>query len=466
MSASAPSVSQRSTALVPVPPKEIVEPRLKIVSEFQPDAVALEERAPARLAFATLYLLTLLLAAVVVWATVSHVDKIVVSRGKLINTKPNLVVPPLETSVIRSIDVAVGDVVKKGQTLALLDATFTQSDVEQLEAKSHSLGARMARLEAELSGNDFPLKSSARADEMLEVRVFLQRKAFYDAQIRNFQEAVSRAEANLATSISERNVLSQRFDRVKEIENMRAELIQRQSGSRLNLLISEDARLGVEAGLAKLDGSIVELRHAIEKAHAERQAFIEEFRRTSIEQLVETRNLYTAAAEELKKATMRQSMVVLTAPADAVVLDAAQRSIGSVVREAEPLFTLVPLDVPIEAEVNIEAKDIGQVKVGQSVRVKFDAFPFQQYGTATGTLRTISSDAFAPELSADRNDPSSSLFFRARVELTDVKLRGIPDLRLIPGMSVAAEIKSGDRSVISYFLYPLLRGFDESIREP
>jgi HlyD family secretion protein len=457
---------KQSTALVPARPVEIVERRTAMVSEFQPDAVALEERPPARLAFATLYLLTFLIAATVFWASVSHVDKIVVSRGKLINTKPNLVVQPLETSVIRSIDVSVGDSVKKGQQLALLDATFTKSDVGQLEAKSNAFESRMARLEAELAGKDFPLKDTARADEILEVRVFQQRKAFYDAQVRNFEEAVSRADANLATSISERDVLRQRFDRVKEIENMRAELIARQSGSRLNLLVSEDARLSVEASLAKLDGSIVELRHAIEKAQAERQAFIEEFRRTSIEQLVETRNLHTAAAEELKKASLRQSMVVLTAPADAVVLDAAQRSIGSVVREAEPLFTLVPLDVPIEAEVNIEARDIGLVSIGQPVRVKFDAFPYQEFGTASGKLRTISSDAFSPELSADRKDPSASLFFRARVELTDVKLRNVPDVRLIPGMSVAAEIKSGDRSVISYFLYPLLRGLNESIREP
>ena len=93
---------------------------------------------------------------------------------------------------------------------------------------------------------------------------------------------------------------------------------------------------------------------------------------------------------------LRRNMVALTAPADAVVLDLAQRSIGSVVREAEPIVTLVPLNVPLEAEVSINSRDIGRVSTDEPVRLKFDAYPFQKFGTASGTIRTISRDAFTP----------------------------------------------------------------------
>ena len=75
-------------------------------------------------------------------------------------------------------------------------------------------------------------------------------------------------------------------------------------------------------------------------------------------------------------------MVVLTTPVDAVVLEISHRSIGSVVREAETLFSLVPRNAPLQAEVNVDSKDIGEVAVGQPVRLKFEAFPFQKYGTA------------------------------------------------------------------------------------
>jgi HlyD family secretion protein len=155
---------------------------------------------------------------------------------------------------------------------------------------------------------------------------------------------------------------------------------------------------------------------------------------------------------------------VLEAPADAIVLDVAQRSVGSVMKEAEPLYTLVPLNSPLEAEVLVEGRDIGQVKTASLTRVKLEAWPFQKHGTLEGQVRTLSEDVFSPD---PKKEGEARPHYKARIKLTSAELRNVPDhFRLIPGMAVTAEIKIGDRSVISYFLYPLLRGLDESIREP
>ena len=107
-----------------------------IISEFQPDAVELEERVPPRIARLTLYGITLMIAAAVAWASLASIDEIVVAPGRLITKQPTIIVQPLETSIIRSIDVAAGDVVHAGQTLATLDPTFCQSDVDQQRAKT------------------------------------------------------------------------------------------------------------------------------------------------------------------------------------------------------------------------------------------------------------------------------------------------------------------------------------------
>ena len=164
-------------------------------------------------------------------------------------------------------------------------------------------------------------------------------------------------------------------------------------------------------------------------------------------------------------------MVALTAPADAVVLDLAQRSVGSVVREAEPVVTLVPINVPLEAEVSINTRDIGRIAVGKEARIKLDAYPFQKYGTASGEVRTISQDTFVTGQQQDPNattaQPPAAPFFKARILLADTRLNvsDVP-VRLLPGMTVSTEIKVGNRTVMSYFLYPLLRGLDDAIREP
>jgi HlyD family secretion protein len=159
-------------------------------------------------------------------------------------------------------------------------------------------------------------------------------------------------------------------------------------------------------------------------------------------------------------------LIVLTAPADAVVLEVANRTVGSVVKEAETLFVLVPRNVPLQVEVNVEGRDIGQIAVGQSVRLKFEAFPFQKFGTGSGVVRVVSDDAFNPDSKSDAARRSPAPYYRVLVDVTDSKLRTPSEqVKLIPGMAVTAELKVGQRSVMSYFLYPLLRGLDESIRE-
>ena len=440
-----------------------------VISEFQPDAVELEERVPPRIARMTLYGVTALIVGAVVWASVSMIDEIVVAPGKLITTQPTIVVQPLETSIIRSIDVAAGDVVHAGQKLVTFDPTFTQSDVDQIEAKFAAFDAQVKRIDAELSGADYTATAGNTPDEMLQKQLFGQRRAFYMAQLQNFDQQIAGQAAALASARDQQAVLQSQSDTLSRIEQTRQALYDKQTGSLLDLLNSRNTRLDVDATLAGIKGTSVEAEHAMAKLKADKQAFIEDFRRATMEQLVQLRSQRDAAAEEKKKMELRRNLVTLTAPADAVVLELAQKSIGSVVREAEPVLTLVPLDVPLEAEVSVNARDIGQVSAGEEARLKFDAYPFQKYGTADGNIRTISRDAFNPSAAGDPQAQASSggqPFFKARIPVVDAGLAASPDIRLLPGMTVTAKIKVGTRSVISYFLYPLLRGLDDSLKEP
>jgi HlyD family secretion protein len=78
----------------------------------------------------------------------------------------------------------------------------------------------------------------------------------------------------------------------------------------------------------------------------------------------------------------------------------------------------------------------------------------------------ISRDAFANDSKENAVRNGASLFYKARITLSETQLRAVSDdFRLLPGMAVQAEIQTGKRSIISYFLYPLIRGLDESIRE-
>jgi hemolysin D len=150
------------------------------------------------------------------------------------------------------------------------------------------------------------------------------------------------------------------------------------------------------------------------------------------------------------------------------VLEVAKRSVGSVIQAAEPVVTMVPTSAGLISEIMINSADVGYTKLGDEVAIKMDAFPYQRHGVLTGRLRSIGQDSISPN-GAGAAAPAAGqpIFHRSHVELTNTKLQALPEgAHLIPGMTLTAEIKVGARSVISYFLYPISRGFSESIREP
>src|ERR1700730_4872464 len=143
----APARQSQFSILAPV--------KLPRIGEFQSDAIEVEERLPPRIARITLYCVVVLIIAGVSWASLSSVDSIITAQGKLITTSPNLVVQPLETSVIREIHVKVGDRVNKGDLLATLDPTFSQADLDQLTKRVAAFDASINRLRTELAGEDY-----------------------------------------------------------------------------------------------------------------------------------------------------------------------------------------------------------------------------------------------------------------------------------------------------------------------
>ncbi|HEX8373941.1 MAG TPA: HlyD family efflux transporter periplasmic adaptor subunit, partial [Geminicoccaceae bacterium] len=155
-----------------------------------------------------------------------------------------------------------------------------------------------------------------------------------------------------------------------------------------------------------------------------------------------------------------------------VVLSVAQVTAGSVVSSAEPLIHLVPIDAPLSVEVDISGIDSGYVRPGDEVTIKFDTLPYLQYGTGRGVVRSISADSFNPESAAQEGGSAlpnrpSSLYYKGDIALAELLLHDTPPgFRLMPGMPVAADVKVGTRSVLSYFIARILPVVYGSMHEP
>jgi HlyD family secretion protein len=441
------------------------------VLEYQPDAVEIEERPVPGSVRWVLYLLLGTLIAIVIGAVVFSVDRIVVAQGKLITTAPTIVIQSLNTAVIRSIEVQVGDIVEEGQLLATMDSTFASADLTQLTKQAHIIGAQVRRIKAELQHDDFSALPEEGEDGLLQEQLFRQRKIIFNHNRQFHEERIAALVSKLSLNKVQYRGKERQQKLLRDVEGTVARLPQRDTDHRLRLLEAQKNRNQTADDLATLAAEEQVIEHELQQAKSEWQRFVEERSGELMEQEVKLHNEEQKIVEEINKAKRLHDLVSLRAPRQGIVLRMAELAVGSITRQAEPLITLVPLNSIIEVEVNVPSKDIARIRTDDSARVKLDAFPFQRHETLPGKVRVISEDSFRLNDRGESLEQSPSevedAFYRTRISLLSTQLRNVPaGFRLMPGMKVRAEIKVGKRSVISYFLYPIIRIFDESLREP
>lgn len=456
-------------------PAETAPKVLPAAIPFQTDLEEIIEELPPRHLRATHYFAAALFVTVLVIAGLAPVEMVVQGSGQLATDAPPILLQPMERAIVRELKVKAGDAVVKGQLLATLDPTFAEADMTSLQAQESTFKAQLGRIEAELAGTEFkPAAGAADANELLQEGLYRQRQAQFASRLKAFDEEIGRAEAMIQTIEGNRDFFAQQLKIARDVENMRSSLWESKLASRLQLLDAQSLRLRAERDHQDAMDRLTELRHTAQTKRAERQAFIDDWRRQLMEDLVTKRTESARVSEALIKAARLRDLVRLTAPEDGVVLEVAKRSAGSVLREAEALITLIPSNAPLIAEIMIGSSDVGYTKPGNAVSVKVDAFPYQRHGMVEGRLASVSEASFSSQSGdgegqgqTQRRPSMGGAFHRVRVELVDTKLDRMPDgARLIPGMTVSADIKVGSRSVLSYFLNPVTRGLDESMREP
>ena len=430
--------------------------------DFQPDAVEIEERATPLSARVTLVTLVLFLITAITWASLAQLDRIVTAEGKLITTAPKILIQPLETMVMRKVEVRAGQEVWPGQVLARLDPTFAEADITATLASIASLSAQIVRLRAEIGQGEATHFSDDPHEEQMQRQIYDNQLRERGALLRTLDEEIHETTVRLESLRQDQKAIEDEKAILRELTSMRRELYRQQNGSKITLLEAQRNLLTAEREGERLAKTHTETEHRLAATKAKREGLVNQWRTKDMTDLVNTERDLAKLAEEAKKRERLRTLVELTAPAHAVVLEVAPRAAGSVLRQADTLMTLVPLDGDIEAEVNVLPQDITHLRRDDGARVKLEALPFQKYGTVDGRVSTISEDVLDEELSGHKVS-----FYRVRLSLDPSRLKDVPsDFRLIPGMAVTAEIKVGTRSLISYFLYPIFRTLDTGLREP
>ena len=225
------------------------DPISPVILEFQWPSTAIVNATVPRSARGIVWVVASMVFALIAAMAIIPIDQVVTARGIVVSGSPTILVQPLETAIVRTIDVHEGQEVRAGQLLARLDPTFAAADLATLEAQVQSLDAEVARLRAEADGKPFTY-GGVDPDWLLQAAIYGHRAAEFDAKVENYDRRIEELSAAIERSRSDAAAYMQRLGVAQIIEGMRVQLEAKAAGSRLNTLLATDSRVEMERALA------------------------------------------------------------------------------------------------------------------------------------------------------------------------------------------------------------------------
>jgi adhesin transport system membrane fusion protein len=372
----------------------------------------------------TLWLMAGALAAALTWAAVARVDEVTKADARVIPEGREQVVASLEGGILRELSVHEGQQVDEGQELAELDPTRFEAQQAEGETKRIALKAAIARLVAESTGRPIAFPPEVLAAGQVarsEQDAYLARKRALDEAVGSNARGIAllRKELYVSEAMAAKGLLSE-----VEVLHLRRQVndLDLQSLDRINRF-----RQDASSELAKLQTDLAQ----IEEQQAGRRDVL---RRT-----------------------------VIKSPVHGLVKNIRTNTVGGVIGPGSPIMEIVPIGKRTLIEARVKPGDIGFLQVGQTAKVKLNAYDFTIYGGLDASIESISPDAIGDiEHATGSADPT---YYRVmlRVDNNALHEKG-KTLPVLPGMTGSAEVRIGERSVLNFLLRPMIKS-KEAFRE-
>jgi hemolysin D len=395
------------------------------------------------------------------------VDIVVTAPGRIIPSGQVKRVQAPETGVVVAILVSEGERVEAGQPLIRLDPTYADADDLRIREKLHDISVESAWRRAldqwladgmdATSPPALPTRFAA-ADQSKAGALYQLNQREILARIRGQEKelAANRAEQQSVRAERERAeatlaVLVQRVDAYRT-------LLEQQYGAKVQYLEMLQQQTELDRSIPILVSRQEQLMETAAAINARMDAIGGELRKNNLMELARLDSDRRGLEQESHKARQRQQQLTITAPVTGAIQELAVHTVGGVVSPAEELLKVVPEHASIEVEALLQNRDIGFVSEGQLAEVKVDTFNFTRYGLIDARVVNIGSDSV--------EDPQLGWVFKLRLRLDHDSI-AVEDkiVQLSPGMAITAEIRTGKRRLIEFFLSPLLRYKQESVRE-
>ena len=413
-------------------------------------------------------LLLIGLGGFLLWAAYAPLDEGVPTQGVVsIDTKRKSI-QHLSGGIVREVYVREGDQVVEGQILVTLEPANARAKFESVRQHYYGVRAMEGRLLAEqrdATEIEFHPDLNVVMDQLLvQQQITTQRQLFHSRR-----EALNATLASIKTEVAGQEASIEGLKNVLIQRGLQLQLLRQELEGITDLVkegyVARSKKSELERGEADLSASIADSRARLEqtkrmidelaqKANLRQQ----EYRKEVEGQLAEVRREVQADAEKLAAAKEELGRMDLRAPATGQVVGLAIQTVGAVVQPAEKLMDIVPNEAHLLLEAQIPPHLSDRVQLGMMADIRFSAFAHSPQLVVDGRLKSMSQDLLT--------DPETRMsYYLARLEITPEGMERLGHRKIVPGMPAEVVIKTGERSLLTYLLHPLLRRVAQSMTE-
>ncbi|MGB1272194.1 MAG: HlyD family type I secretion periplasmic adaptor subunit, partial [Endozoicomonas sp.] len=415
--------------------------------------------------------MVLTLSLLISWFGV--LDTEAIAEGKIIPVGQVKIIQSLIAGRVENILVKEGDRVSAGQVLVRLNRIESMADVHALESNQLYLQLNEGRtrcllatilneqathpnLKAWFSDKPSLLPSPPTEEQWTTQQQLLDFDyAFFSSSDNAMVDAINQRQATIEAIQSEIERYHVLLPLYEEQERNIKALYEKSHASKTEWLSAREKQVSAYQQLMVEKNRLQEAKAALASATSERGKQSFNFQQSRMQQINEFNDKLEELRQALRKARERDSQTNISSPVSGTVHHLEIHSRGAVVEPAKPLMTIVPDEAELQVEAMVLNKDIGFIQEGMPVDIKIESFPYTFYGYLGGVVQSIARDAVVI--------PEQGLVYPAYIHIDrqSVLING-KNQPLQAGMVVSAEVKTGTRRALEFFIEPFLRYRDEA----
>lgn len=433
-------------------------------------ATLLSEQDPNKHVRSLIIIICSIIVLAIFWAIFTNVDELTKAPGTIQPSGQSQVIKHLDGGKIKSISRANGDFVNKGDEILTLEANQDVADRDTLLSRKNSLRLEILRheyfsvqssekKEAIMNKIDSILNSSSEENKLLAqetIELVDKEKRSYQSKVALLQEDIDKEQTTFKQLQKQLENRKNRLKILKQASDIYEELGSTNSVSKIKVIDAREKYNETEADLLSIESKIEEQLHILDQKQNELNAFVEKYSYDNLQSLNKARANLSEVNEALEHYIEQSEELTIKATESGIIQD-LNFDIGSVVSPGERILEIVPSQRDLIVKARLASKDIANINLGNKVKVRVDSYNYVRYGTLDGIVESISASTF-------KDSNTSPSYYKINIRL---KSRSIDksQIKLMPGMTVSADIVSGKRTVIEYLLRPIVHSLKMAFTE-